>query len=67
MQMTLADGTLVHLNAGTTLEYPVVFSRKDRRVKLTGEALFEVAHNAKHPFIVETFATDLQVLGTNSM
>ena len=64
MQMTLADGTLVHLNAGTTLEYPVVFSRKDRRVKLTGEALFEVAHNAKHPFIVETFATDLQVLGT---
>ena len=64
MQMTLADGTLVHLNAGTSLEYPVVFSHKDRRVKLTGEALFEVAHDAKHPFIVETFATDLQVLGT---
>lgn len=64
MQMTLADGTLVHLNAGTTLEYPVVFSHKDRRVKLTGEALFEVAHDARHPFIVETFATDLQVLGT---
>ena len=64
MQMTLADGTLVHLNAGTTLEYPVVFSHKDRRVKLTGEALFEVAHDAKHPFIVETFATNLQVLGT---
>lgn len=64
MQMALADGTLVHLNAGTTLEYPVVFSHKDRRVKLTGEALFEVAHDAKHPFIVETFATDLQVLGT---
>ena len=64
MQMALADGTLVHLNAGTTLEYPVVFSHKDRRVKLTGEALFEVAHDAKHPFIVETFATDLRVLGT---
>ena len=64
MQMALADGTLVHLNAGTTLEYPVVFSHKDRRVKLTGEALFEVAHDAKHPFIVETFATDIQVLGT---
>ena len=64
MQMTLADGTLVHLNAGTTLEYPVVFSHKDRRVKLTGEALFEVAHDAKHPFIVETFATNLQLLGT---
>lgn len=64
MQMALADGTLVHLNAGTTLEYPVVFSHKDRRVKLTGEALFEVTHNPSHPFIVETFATDIQVLGT---
>lgn len=64
MQVTLADGTHVQLNAGTTLEYPVVFSHKDRRVKLTGEALFEVAHDAKHPFIVETFATDLRVLGT---
>lgn len=64
MQVTLADGTLVHLNAGTTLEYPVVFSHKDRRVKLTGEAMFEVAHDPSHPFIVETFATDIQVLGT---
>ena len=64
MQMTLADGTRVQLNAGTTLEYPVVFDRKTRRVKLSGEAMFEVAHDAKHPFIVETFATDLQVLGT---
>lgn len=64
MQVTLADGTHVQLNAGTTLEYPVVFSSKTRRVKLTGEALFEVAHDAKHPFIVETFATDLRVLGT---
>lgn len=64
MQMALADGTLVHLNAGTTLEYPVVFSHKDRRVKLTGEALFEVTHDPSRPFIVETFATDIQVLGT---
>lgn len=64
MQMTLADGTRVQLNAGTTLEYPVVFDRKARRVKLSGEAMFEVAHNADHPFIVETFATDIQVLGT---
>ena len=64
MQVTLADGTHVQLNAGTTLEYPVVFSSKTRRVKLSGEALFEVTHDPSHPFIVETFATDLQVLGT---
>ena len=64
MQVTLADGTHVQLNAGTTLEYPVVFSSKTRRVKLSGEALFEVTHDPSHPFIVETFATDLQVQGT---
>lgn len=64
MQMTLADGTHVQLNAETTLEYPVVFSSKTRRVKLSGEALFEVTHDPSHPFIVETFATDIQVLGT---
>lgn len=64
MQMTLADGTRVQLNAGTTLEYPVVFDRKVRRVKLSGEAMFEVTHNVDHPFIVETFATNIEVLGT---
>lgn len=64
MQVTLADGTHVQLNAGTTLEYPVAFGRKARRVKLSGEALFEVTHDPSHPFIVETFATDIQVLGT---
>lgn len=64
MQMTLADGTRVQLNAGTTLEYPVVFDRKVRRVKLSGEAMFEVTHNMDHPFIVETFATNIEVLGT---
>ncbi len=52
MQVTLADGTHVQLNAGTTLEYPVVFSSKTRRVKLSGEALFEVTHDPSHPFIV---------------
>ena len=64
MQVTLADGTRVQLNAGTTLAYPVVFSSKSRRVKLSGEALFEVTHDPSHPFIVETFATDIEVLGT---
>lgn len=64
MQMTLADGTRVRLNAGTTLEYPVVFAREARRVRLSGEAFFEVAHDAEHPFVVETFASDIRVLGT---
>lgn len=64
LNMTLADGTTVWLNAGTKLEYPAVFAGKERRVKVSGEAMFDVAHDARHPFVVETFACDVEVLGT---
>ena len=51
------------LNSGAKLEYPIRFNR-NRRVKLSGEAMFNVEHDAAHPFIVETFACDVEVLGT---
>ncbi len=62
--MTLPDGTNVQLNAGTTLEYPQVFAKGIRRVKLSGEAMFDVQHDARRPFVVETFASEIEVLGT---
>ena len=64
MSVTLSDGTTVWLNSGAKLEYPSIFSRKTRRVKISGEAMFEVEHDASRPFIVETFACDAEVLGT---
>ena len=64
MSVTLSDGTRVWLNSGAKLEYPSIFSRKTRRVKISGEAMFEVEHDAARPFIVETFACDAEVLGT---
>lgn len=64
MSVTLSDGTQVQLNGNTRLEYPVIFSRKQRNVKLSGEAFFEVKHDERHPFIVETFASKVEVLGT---
>ncbi len=64
MSMLLADGTEVFLNGGSRLEYPLLFSKDRRRVKLSGEALFKVAHNASHPFSVGTFASEIEVLGT---
>ena len=64
MRMSLADGSQVQLNSGATIEYPVVFYNKSRIVKLSGEAMFNVEHDAKRPFIVETFATKIQVHGT---
>lgn len=64
MKVTLEDGTTVQLNAGTALEYPAVFAGGKRRVKLSGEAIFEVAQDEDRPFIVETFASEVEVLGT---
>lgn len=64
MSITLEDGTLVWLNGGSRMEYPPLFARGERRVRLTGEALFDVRHDAAHPFVVETFASEIAVLGT---
>lgn len=64
LSMRLEDGTEVWLRAGTRLEYPLVFAGRERRVKVQGEAMFDVSHDADHPFIVETFACDVEVLGT---
>ena len=64
MELTLADGTRVWMNSESRLEYPILFARDARRVRLTGEAMFEVAHDQSHPFVVETFASDIRVLGT---
>lgn len=64
INITLSDGTEVCLNAGSKLEYPSVFSGKQRRVSVSGEAMFDVKHDVEHPFVIETFACDVEVLGT---
>lgn len=63
-KVTLSDGTVVELNSNSRIEYPAIFHDGERRVRLEGEAMFDVAHDASHPFIVETFAYDVKVLGT---
>ena len=63
--LVLADGSRVWLNAGSSLKYPETFSNGERRVYLEGEAYFEVEHDENAPFIVNTKAMDLQVLGTS--
>jgi len=63
-QITLPDGTMVWLNAESTLRYPSRFSDKERIVELTGEAYFQVKKDSIHPFIVRTQHLTTQVLGT---
>ena len=61
--VVLADGTKVFLNSASRLSYPIVFTGSERRVKLTGEAYFEVARD-ECPFIVETSLEEVKVFGT---
>lgn len=64
VNITLADGTNVWLNACSELTYPVSFNNATRQVSLKGEAYFEVAKDTDHPFVVQTPACDIKVLGT---
>jgi ferric-dicitrate binding protein FerR (iron transport regulator) len=63
-QVKLSDGTKVWLNAASSLRYPTQFNGEERKVFLSGEAYFEVAKDAAHPFIVNAGNTDIRVLGT---
>ena len=51
--LVLSDGTKVWLNSSSTLSCPAVFSDSQRRVEISGEAYFEVRHDAKKPFSVK--------------
>lgn len=65
-QLVLPDGTKVWLNADSRLKFPVRFSGAARVVSMEGEAYFEVAKDARHPFIVHTSrGMDVRVLGTH--
>jgi len=60
----LPDGTVAHLNAGSSLIYPSKFEGSSRVVSLLGEGYFDVAHNPDMPFIVQTEEINIEVLGT---
>jgi transmembrane sensor len=64
-QVVLSDGSHVWLNTNSSLIFPVKFNSGHRTVKLTGEAYFEVAKNAKSPFAVITANQQVKVLGTH--
>lgn len=63
--VTLADGSRVWLNAGSSLRYPEAFVGGQREVWLAGEGYFEVERNERRPFVVRTEGMDLRVLGTS--
>ncbi|MDB5157993.1 MAG: FecR family protein [Mucilaginibacter sp.] len=63
--VVLPDGSKVWINAASSLRYPTVFAANERKVELTGEAYFEVAHNPAKPFKVVSNNQTVEVLGTH--
>jgi transmembrane sensor len=64
-QLTLPDGTMVWLNAASSIRFPLSFIGKERLVEITGEAYFEVKHNGKQPFRVKVENQTIEDIGTS--
>jgi transmembrane sensor len=61
----LSDGTIIHLNSGSKLRYPINFLKGQKReVFIEGEAYFVVAKDKDHPFVVHADGVGVNVLGT---
>ena len=63
-RISLNDGSVIWLNSDSRLEYPEKFAKGERRVRVTGEAFFDVARDTTRPFVVETARQSVTVLGT---
>lgn len=65
-QIHLPDGSLVYLNAASSLTYKTSLLENGKRVvKLKGEGYFEISKDKEHPFVVRTDKQDVEVLGTH--
>ena len=65
IRLVLSDGSLVWLNAASSITYPTAFVGKERKVSMMGEAYFEVSENKAMPFFVEHNQLLIKVLGTH--
>ncbi len=63
-KLILSDGTIVFLNSGSRVIYPVAFNEKKREIFIEGEAYLDVEHNSDWPFYVATKHMKIRVLGT---
>lgn len=63
--ITLQDGSVVNLNTNSSIKFPEEFEPDIRKVKLEGEAFFEVIPDKDRPFIVESHGVKTRVLGTS--
>lgn len=60
----LPDSTMIYMNSGTSIEYSSYYNVKERKVKLKGEAYFDIRSNPERPFIIELDKMILSATGT---
>jgi transmembrane sensor len=63
--VTLPDGTIVYLDAASSIHFPTAFNGNSREVSITGQVYFEVAHDKAKPFRVTVKGETVEVLGTH--
>jgi len=61
----LPDQTIVWLNGGSSIKFPLSFGADSRSVEMTGEIYFEVAHHADYPFQIKTGGLQIEDIGTS--
>lgn len=64
-QLTLSDGSIVVLDAASSIRFPVLFNGDKREVFITGQAYFEVVHDIRKPFFVYANNRKIEDLGTH--
>lgn len=64
-KINLPDGSVVTLNANSSLTWLNRNSKTERRIRLSGEAYFDVSPDSTRPFIVEVGMMKIEVLGTS--
>jgi ferric-dicitrate binding protein FerR (iron transport regulator) len=61
----LSDGSFITLNRDSKVSFPDKFNSRRRKVKLTGEAFFEISPDSDRPFIIDARNGKVTVLGTS--
>lgn len=63
--IVLSDGSRVHLNSGTEMDFPATFSPHSREIWVEGEIFIDVAERTGTPFIIHTPGSQITVHGTS--
>lgn len=64
-RLRLPDGSEAWLNAASSIKYPTAFTGNERKVEISGEVYFEIAHEESKPFKVNVNGIEIKVLGTH--